>query len=167
MAAGSTYTPIQSYTLVATQSSVTFNTGLSGYTDLYLVINAKNTTNGSACKYQLNGDTGSNYSTTWMEGNGSSATSGRASNDTSAFLYYNGNANTYNWSQVNASFENASNTTTYKTCVARFGNQAQTGAYVSTWRGSGTPAITSIKLNAITQDFQIGSTFTLYGITAA
>lgn len=162
----STFTPIQSYTLTGTQSSVTFNTGLSGYTDLYLVINAKNTTNGSACKYQLNGDTNSNYSTNWIEGT-SSATSGRALNDTSAFLYYNGGANTNNWSQVSAHFQNYSNASTYKSCLARFGNQAQTGSYASLWRGSGTPAITSITLLAITQNFQIDSTFTLYGIKAA
>lgn len=162
----STYTPIQSYTLTSTQSSVTFNTGLSGYTDLYLVINAKNTTNGAACKYQLNGDSSSNYSTTWMEGSGSTPSSGRATSDTSAFVYYNGGAFTNNWSTANVTFFNYSNSSTYKTVLSRFGNIAQTGAYVSLWRK--TPeAVTSITLNAITENFQIGSTFSLYGIKAA
>ena len=160
----STYTPIATTTLGSAQSSVTFSS-ISGYTDIYLVINANNTTNGSSCKYQLNGDTGSNYSTTWLEGNGSAASSGRASNDTAGFLYYNGNASVYNWSTVNAHFQNYSNATTYKSVLARYGNQAQTGSYVSLWRS--TAAVTSITLNAITQNFQTGSTFTLYGILAA
>lgn len=160
-----TYEPIASVTLTTATAAYTFSTIPATYTDLYLVINAKNTTNGAACKYQLNGDTGSNYSTTWMEGSGSTPSSGRASSDTSAFLYYNGGAVTNNWSTVNAHFQSYLNTTTYKTAIARFGNIAQTGAYASLWRN--TSAITSITLNAITENFQIGSTFTLYGIKAA
>ena len=160
----STYVPIATTTLGSAQSSVTFSS-FSGYTDLIIVINAKNTTNGSACKIQFNSDSGSNYSTTWLEGNGSAASSGRASNDTASFIYYNGNASTYNWSTANVHIQNYSNSTTYKTAISRFGNQAQTGAYVDLWRS--TAAITSIALNAITENFQSGSTFTLYGIKAA
>lgn len=164
MAAGSTYTPIATTTLGSAQSSVSFSS-FSGYTDLFLVINANNTVNGSNCKIQFNGDTGTNYSTTWLEGDGTSASSGRESTATSSFIYYNGNASTYNWSTANVSIQNYSNATTYKTAISRFGNQAQTGAYVDLWRS--TSAITSIALNAITQNFQAGSTFTLYGILSA
>lgn len=165
MAAGSTYTPIATTTLGSAAASYTFSSISGSYTDLVLVINAINTVNGSSCKIQFNGDTGTNYSTTWLEGNGTSASSGRESTATSAFIYYNGNASVYNSSTANVIIQNYSNATTYKTAISRFGNQAQTGAYIDLWRS--TSAITSIALNAITQNFQAGSTFTLYGIAAA
>jgi hypothetical protein len=164
--AGGTYVPITNVTLTTTSSSVTLNL-FSGYTDLKLIINAKNTTNGANCKYQFNGDTGSNYSTTWLEGSSTTTSSGRDSNATSGFLYYNGGANTNNWSTVVAYFQNYSNSSTYKTVIARFGNIAQTGFYISTWRTATNAAVTSITLNALTENFQIGSTFALYGIKAA
>lgn len=160
----STYVPIATTTLGSAQSSVSFNS-FSGYTDLYIVVNARNTTNGAACKIQFNGDTGSNYSTTWLEGNSGGAVSGRASNDTAGFVYYNGGAFTNNWSTANVNIQNYSNSTTNKTVITRFGNIAQTGAYVNLWRN--TAAITSITLVAITENFQSGSTFTIYGIKAA
>ena len=76
MPAGSTYTPIATTTLGSAQSSVTFNS-FSGYTDLIVVFNGGNTASGQSIYLQFNGDTGTNYSTADLWGNGSSATSGR------------------------------------------------------------------------------------------
>lgn len=164
--ATNTYVALATQTLTTSAASVLFSSISGAYTDLQIVINANNTTNGSNCKIQFNGDggVGSLYSTTWLEGTGS-ASSGRESGATSSFIYYNANASTYPWSTANVSIQNYSNATTYKTSITRFGNQAQTGAYVGLWRN--TNAITSITLNAITQNFQSGSTFSLYGIAAS
>lgn len=161
-----TYVALATQTVTGSPvSSITFSlSGISGYTDLVLVANVKNTTNNANCKFQLNGDTGSNYSSTWLEGV-SVAQSGRESNATSAFLYYNGGAGGNNWTTVIANFQNYSNTTTNKTVITRFGNTHQVGAYANLWRN--TAAITSITLNAITENFQVGSTFSLYGIANA
>lgn len=165
MAAGNTYVALATQTLGTAAASVTFSSIPSTYTDLFIEVVGKNTTNGAACKIQFNGDTGSNYSTTWLEGNSGGASSGRNSNDTSGFVYYNGGANTNNWSTANVNIQNYNNSSVYKTVITRFGNIAQTGAYVNLWRS--TAAITSITLNAITENFQAGSTFNLYGIAAA
>jgi hypothetical protein len=64
--------------------------------------------------------------------------------------------------------QNYSNATTYKTVLSR-GGGANTGnlviAYVGTWRS--TAAITTIDLINDSGNFAAGSTFSLYGITAA
>jgi len=65
-------------------------------------------------------------------------------------------------------FMNYSNTTTYKTWLAREGNgtNGYVSALVGLWRN--TNAITQIKvLNTGSGNFATGSTFTLYGIKAA
>jgi hypothetical protein len=160
----STWTPISTQTLSSAAASVTFSGIPQTYTDLVLVIQGFNTTNAAAAKLQFNGDTGSNYSTTWLEGSGSGASSGRQSSDTSIFLYYNGGAATNGISNSIVNINNYSNATTNKTVLSKFGNIAQTGSYVGLWRN--TAAVTSIVVNAITQNFQSGSTFTLYGIKA-
>ena len=76
MAAGSTYTPIATQTLSSGQSSITFSSISSAYTDLVLIAAIKGT---STIYRQLtvNGDNGSNYSMTDLFGDGSSAGSGR------------------------------------------------------------------------------------------
>ena len=165
MAVNFTYVPIATTTLGSAAASYTFSSIPSTYTDLVLVSNVKNTINGANGKFQLNGDTGTNYSTTYLEGIGGGASTGRLSNDTAGFIYYNSGAATYNWNTSVTNFLNYSNSSTYKTVLTRFSNQGQVGSYVNLWRS--TAAITSITLNALTENFQTGSTFTLYGIASA
>jgi hypothetical protein len=166
MAAGSTYTPIATTTLGSTQSSVTFNS-FSGYTDLVLVTKGKTSSGSNDAIVQFNGDTASNYSSTFLSGDKSSALSARSSNVTRAFL------DSYGWvtsSEFNLSIAhimNYSNTTTYKTMIARSNNAANgVDAVVSLWRS--TAAITSMTIFLSgSLSFATGSTFTLYGIAAA
>jgi hypothetical protein len=162
MAAGSTYTPISTQTLGSAQSSVTFNS-FSGYTDLRIIMNvtASSLVNG---RMQFNADTGSNYSTTVLYGNGSSAASTRQSNQASIWL---DNTNTgTNWCVTTIDIMNYSNSTTYKTALVR-GNDAasQVDAHVGLWRN--TAAITSITLLPSSGTYSTGSMFTIYGIAAA
>lgn len=166
MAAGSTYTPIATNTLGSTASTVTFSSISGSYTDLVLVVNATVTSSGYDLGIQLNGDTGTNYSTTYLYGSGSAAGSARVSNQSRALATYYGGIGTVQGNQI-VQFLNYSNSTTYKTVISR-ANRADSGtdATVSLWRN--TSAITSIVLNAQSGGtFAIGSTFTLYGIAAA
>lgn len=156
-----TYEPISTTTLGSTASSVTFSSIPGTYTDLVLV--TSNTSSGGLGGVyldQINGDTGTNYSHTKIYGTGSVAGSDRNTSDTSV------NIGLSNSTQCNNIFHfmNYSNTTTYKTVLAR-GNSAsgQTRASVTLWRN--TAAITSFKISGVT--FDVGSTFTLYGIKAA
>jgi hypothetical protein len=155
----STYTPIASQTLSTSAPSVTFSSIPQGYTDLVLVFNGT-ITSASLYRCQLNGDTGSNYSRTQLQGDGSSASAGNAANISTMQLGYIG---TTAQSNVITQFMNYSNSTTNKTVLSRNNNAAdQVGAWVNLWRN--TSAITSIVLSQASGDFASGSTFTLYGI---
>ncbi|NBR25162.1 MAG: hypothetical protein EBU08_15585, partial [Micrococcales bacterium] len=158
----STYTPIASQTLSSAAASVTFSSIPQGYTDLVLVANVQNTANdGDEVAFQLNSDTTSNYSRTRIYGNGTTASSGRASSQTKGALAIN---STSMYSTVIANFQNYSNSTTYKTVISR-GSSASNfvSAYVSLWRS--TSAITQITILPDSgTTFVTGSTFSIYGI---
>ena len=168
----STYTPIATTTLGSGQFSVTFNS-LGSYTDLLLVANYGITNNGYTLGYRINSDTGTNYSWTYVRGNGTSALSYRKSGMTLASVADEVKNDNYNTAIIN--FQNYGNSTTYKTSIARTGNAGlSTAATVSLWRS--TSAITSITLAECadggtgtfsTGNLTAGSTFTLYGIKAA
>ena len=162
----STLTPIATNTLASSSSTVTFSNIPQGYTDLVIVTNASG--NDGAICIRINSDTGTNYSSTQIRGNGTSATSNRASNGTyiggtSNFSVTAGTLQTAVWN-----IQNYSNTTTYKTVIFRDGMASHiTGATVGLWRS--TAAITSLTLSPEfgAQVFYIGSTFTIYGVKAA
>ena len=161
MPAGATYNCIATTTLGSSQSSVTFSSISSTYTDLVLIISTK-TSAGNAMTYQLNTDsTASNYSQTAVGGDGASAFTFRQSLNTL------GAANSSGFNMYKFNFQNYSNTTTFKTVLASGGQaSADTRAAVSLWRN--TSAINQIILAMYSgETFQSGSTFTLYGIAAA
>ena len=166
--ATNTYVALKTTTVTTAVPSVTLDlTGITGYTDLVLVSNAILASGGQAnlwCRF--NGDTGgtTNYSTTYLAGNGSTATSSR---DTSAAEGWCGRVSSTNWTVSTAHFQNYSNSTTYKTSISR-GNDVSglVIAFASLWRQ--TTAISSITLtNSSAVNFSVGSTFTVYGIANA
>jgi hypothetical protein len=163
MAAGSTYTPIATTTLGSNTASVSFSS-FSGYTDLILVMNCKLVSGSQTGMLRFNSDSGANYSFTYLQGNGSSALSGRATGTTFAIAGFFDNAN-YTISTTH--IMNYANSTTYKTTLDRRGPVSTiAGADVSLW--SNTAAITSLSIAPENGDtWASGSTFTLYGIQAA
>jgi hypothetical protein len=171
MAAGSTYTPIATTTLGSSVASYEFTSISGSYTDLILVCNFASTTSGSTTKFQVNSDTGSNYSTTQLEGNGSAASSSRYSSQTSGRFVTGAAGTTLGETMATVHFQNYSNTTTYKTVIGRSGRASASPSFpnvdttVNLWRS--TSAITSLKIFLDTGNLLSGSTFTLYGIQAA
>ena len=171
MAAGSTYTPVATTTLGnSTTASYTFSSIPSTYTDLVLIGAGQLTVNGEGLGVQFNGDTGTNYSFTYLSGSGSAAASGRQT--ARAYATSNWNTGFSNSTENNTifHFQNYANSTTYKTVLARSNNAAGssnpgTETVVSLWRN--TAAITSILVKANTGFFTTGFTWTLYGIQAA
>jgi hypothetical protein len=166
MPAGSTYTPIATTTLGSSATSYTFSSIAGTYTDLYLVAFVKTDDSSRAFTFQVNGDTGSNYSWTNLIGNGSAASSGRGSSSTNINLSagaqtgYDSNGGLYLMN-----FQNYSNTTTNKTVVVRNAYAAGfASATVGLWRS--TSAITSITMTS-GANMLAGCTFTLYGIASA
>jgi hypothetical protein len=160
-----TYEPIATTTLGSTAASYTFSSIPATYTDLILVAVSANNSAATNFTIQINGDTASNYSRTFLNGNGTSATSGRNSTESRIFFGDVGDPTIPSVNTIH--FMNYSNATTFKTVVGRYGEtNIQTGAVVGLWRK--TPeAITSITLNSASNFFAIGSTFSLYGIKAA
>lgn len=158
-----TYEPIATTTLSSAASSVTFSSIASTYTDLVIVISGSQSGgSGDFIGLQYNSDTASNYSNTYVLGNGTAASSGRAANNT------NSRFGAFYSDQCNAivSIQNYANATTYKTALGRSNSAGNnTIAMVNLWRS--TAAITSVKVLIETNNFATGSTFTLYGIKAA
>ena len=160
-----TYTPIATHTTTtSTGTSYTFSSIPSTYTDLVLVCNVKASTANSSIVARFNGSSASNYSETQLYGDGSTVISQRFSSQTEAYLTFSG-FSTANFSPVITNIMNYSNTTRNKTFVSRGG---YAGGYtdISTGLWRSTDAITSITLYAGNY-FDIGCTFTLYGILAA
>jgi hypothetical protein len=163
----STYTPIATTTLGSAQATVNFNTISATYTDLVLVISTAATAGNPDIVLQFNSDTGTNYSVTSLSGNGTSATSTRASNQSSIKIDQTATLDgTLGNSVYIVNVMNYSNATTNKTVVNR-SNRAGSGvdASVGLWRS--TSAITAIDIKTSSSTFITGSTFTLYGIKAA
>ena len=165
-----TYEPIATTTL-GSADTVTFSSISSTYTDLVLVCLARGSYADplGIVKLRFNGDSGSNYSSTKVYGDGSSAGSGRSSNQTAIEAEYivgsTGASNSFGLAIFQ--FSNYSNATTYKSILHRCNNAASfVSAGVHTWRS--TSAISSIAITeSLGTNFAAGSTFTLYGVKAA
>jgi hypothetical protein len=170
MAASATYVPIATQTASGSVSSLTFSSIPSTYTDLVLILGSLDMPAGSAPWIQFNGDTGNNYSVTVLEGSGSSATSNRRSNFSRILAGYNVSASGSSQNQnLIWNIQNYSNSSTYKTVIGRWNSPVATypgtNANVGLWRN--TAAITSFTIGNDLGNFTAGSTFTLFGISAA
>ena len=163
MTAGSTYTPIATTTISSDVSTITFSSIVGTYTDLILQGAINLSTSGGQIRFYFNGSTATNYSSTNLRGTGSAAQSGRTSNDGTIIVSYTDPSSMNSFS---LNVMNYANTTTYKTTLARNGNQNYAvEAGVGLWRS--TSAITSITLTCGDGKFSTGTTLTLYGIAAA
>jgi len=167
--ATNTYVALDLKTVTSAVSSVTFTSIPSTYTDLVLVCNVigVGANTDENCSIQVNGDTASNYSMTRLRGNGTAASSDRDTSATSAIagIITVKTADDGTRSNVVVNFQNYSNATTYKTWLSRSNSAAyNVQAMANLWRS--TSAINSIKFQINSNNFAVGSTFSLYGIKA-
>ena len=161
-----TYEKIATTTVSTPTLNVTFSSISSAYTDLVLVCGYSRSGGGNNISLRLNGDT-SNYSETYIEGDGSSAYSGRNSNDSNMRIAFIAGGTATAQSTLIVNFMNYSNTTTYKTVLSRYSESTSVaGSAVGLWRS--TSAINSIEIGrSATVNWTTGSVLTLYGIKAA
>jgi hypothetical protein len=161
-----TYEKIQTQTLSSAQSSITFTSIPNTYTDLVIIcaLKSSSTTYNSIT---FNNDTNTNYSRVGLSGNGSSMTtelrSSRNQFEPEMGGSEIGNDNNY---VGKIQVMNYSNSTTYKTTIART-NDATSGvdAVIGVWRStSPITTITFTTSNAAT--YSVGSIITIYGIKA-
>jgi hypothetical protein len=181
-----TYVVLDTRTLSTSTPSVTFSSIPQTYTDLVLVINARTDRNDQSnrptdlIKVTYNGSNASNYSDTILGNNSTNSPfSYRESNQgfmaVGAVPGAQSNAGEFGTNIFHV--QSYSNTTTYKTLLARGGNPTSVGsgnyymgAATGLWRGatgSSKEAITSITLAPyVGSNFVSGSTFSIYGIRA-
>ncbi len=157
-----TYTLIASATFGGSSAETTFSSIPQTYTDLVLVVNAG--ASAGDMYIQFSGDTGNNYSHTWVEGRASGAVSSRFTNRSAFNLMYEG----FTTGSINVvgifNVMDYANTTTYKTAIWREGSVATSvEGHAGLWRSTG--AVTSLRLSA-GGNFVAGSTAKLYGIEA-
>jgi len=165
----STYTTIASQTLGSAVASVTFSSIPQGYTDLIIVVGSATFSANSSLYVQYNGDTGANYSSTRLTGNGSSAASYGITSSNGANIGGGDGLSSSVMQTCIVQLQNYSNSTTYKTALARWSrSDAEVAATVSMWRN--TNAITSIEVyggyanGTKNSNMQSGTTISIYGI---
>jgi hypothetical protein len=169
MPAANTYEPIATNTLGSAANSVTFSSISQAYTDLILVCTGKNSTGYDGIDIRVgNGslDTGSNYSITAVNGNGSADQTFQANNQTSLT---NMGITSSTKEQISIyNFMDYSNTTTYKTVLGRSNViDFRIAAIVGLWRSTSAINTISLRSDNASYNFTTGSTFTLWGIKAA
>ena len=165
MPASATYEPIATATASGSTDTITFSSIPQTYTDLVLINNAASSSGSAYIYARYNSDSGSNYSRTELVGNGSTASSGRNSSENYGWFGGTSLSTSFDYNSI-VNIMNYSNTTTNKTILIRANRASeQTAAVVSLWRS--TSAITSMTVTLNGVNFASGSTFTLYGISAA
>ena len=149
-------------------SFITFNNIPNTYTHLQVRIMSLASYNGNqSLSATYNSDTGSNYSSHWLTGNGSAASAGTTTNDN---IQYYGFGLWPNEPVVSViDILDYANTNKYKTmrCLTGLDRNGSGHVYLFTGSWRNTNAITSIKIAANSGNFNQYSSFSLYGIKAA
>ena len=160
-----TYEPIATTTLGSAASSITFSSIPSTYTDLRLIVTG---TPAAASRGSLvfNGDTATNYSRTTLNGDGTTATSSRATSAAYILLGLTDSAAIQFWQSDIFSYAGSTNKTVLGIVSSDNNGSGFTTSQVGLWRS--TSAITSVTFKTYDgANFNAGTTATLYGIKAA
>lgn len=157
---------INSVVLTANASEITFSNIPQNYQDLTIVTSADTDYTFASTQsifIRLNGDSASNYSATWLLGNGSAASSSRNSNNSSG-IYIGEVSATLNYvTPLTVNIFSYSNTNTFKTAIS---DSSVASAWITTqvglWRSA--TAISSVSLYASGYNFTAGTNATLWGV---
>ena len=161
-----TYEPIASTTLGSDTSFIEFMSIPGTFTDLYAVGSFSLST-GTAVSCYVN-SVSTTCSNTYLMGDGSSASSARATGLASLKIAYMNSANTIGDFQVH--FMSYANTNVYKTTLSAWNSTSATsfpnmGRFVNL--SQTTSAITSLKFYSESGNFKAGTVIGLYGLKAA
>jgi len=164
-----TYEPIATTTLGSAAATITFSSISSAYTDLRVVLQfAPSNIDRAICTF--NSDTGTNYSTTVLRADGTTAASVDSTNSNYIQPNINSNAGTANELQLVIMDIFSYAGSTFKTVLSNVSADRNGAGWVTRsvnlWRS--TSAINRIDLALInSNNFNTGTTATLYGILAA
>ena len=154
-------------TLTSAQPSVIFsNIPSTGYSYLRLVVSKKLTAQANSY-IRFNGDTAGNYYSVGMGFNWQPVTGSFTANADTAIADHWGYGSTPDGSTSYIDIFNYAATGVPKTSLVRFNGMTTDGQWgmdLMAARWSGSSAITSITISLSTGQFDIGSTFSLYGV---
>ena len=162
-----TYEKIATTTLSSAATDITFSSISSAYTDLRLVFVGVGSSAGDIPAIRFNSDTATNYSRTYLTGNGTAASSNRTTSSNRIACGDAGDSTTIpSFNTVDIFSYTGS---TYKTALIE-SSEDQNGSgkvtrTVGLWRS--TSAITSITVFNPSYNLGAGYTATLYGILKA
>ncbi len=164
-----TYEKIQSTTLGSATSAINFTSIPATYTDLRLVLVATTTVSGRNLYLRFNSDSASNYSSTYLLGNGTAASSGRTTSADQISVTDGTVAISSTTPHLFAidvfSYAGSTNKTALISTSQDRNGTGSVANVVGLWRS--TSAITSVNLSTSTDDFKIGTIATIYGILKA
>jgi hypothetical protein len=159
-----TYTPLATITLTSTDSEIVFASIPATYRDLIVVANAAGT-GSQAVKMKLNGATsGYSFVTMWGTGSGSGQSAAYGSEAAANAGFGASIGTSLDWNLV-AQIMDYSATDKHKTILMR-ANRASTATEASASRYASNNAVNSVSLYIVSNNFAIGSTFSLYGVIA-
>lgn len=163
-----TYTAISTITLTSTDSEIVFSSIPATYRDLIVVASGRSSAAGAADNLgcYFNG-TASNCSTVRMYGTGSTTGSNVSPNNTRISQITIPAASAAYFGVVTIQIMDYSATDKHKSVLVR-SNTAGDQVHAAAGRWASNDAITSVTLDlyATSANFAIGSTFSLYGISA-
>lgn len=158
------YVKIAETTLSSAASAITFSSIPNTYTDLVLVT-ALQYTAGGGTLVRFNSDSGTNYSYTYIYGDGTSAASGRGVDRTSIVVDLASGFSTTNFGMFTMNIFNYTGSTNKTVLIENSNDKNGSGTVersVRLWRNAS--AINTISITHSASTFAIGTTVALYGI---
>jgi hypothetical protein len=151
-----TYTQINSVTLAAASSSVSFDSIPQNFRDLIIVSTSRTAiTSSGYANLRFNSDSGNNYSELWIQPGGAGSFSSGAD-----FGYFG------SFSQNVIQIFDYSSTDKHKIILHRPDTIAVDLLQMRVGRWASNSAVSTIRLGTSAGNYATGSTFTLYGIEA-
>jgi hypothetical protein len=163
-----TYEPIATTTLGSAAATIDFTSINSSYTDLKVVIVGNTVSAAATIGLRINSDSSSNYTGTYLGGDGSTTYSAERTSSAQLYLGYYNTFGTTIPTMLSLDFFSYAGST-FKTFLINWAND-QNGAGYSTrgvglWRS--TSAINTLSFFPASNNFAAGTTATLYGIKNA
>jgi hypothetical protein len=161
----SAFTPLANTTLASAVTSITFSSISSSYRDLFLVLKLVGGT-GSQPLIKVNNDAGTNYNGTLVRANGTTilGTNINAYNYGATLSLYASNSGS-NDLFYDVWMPDYATTDKHKTLLIR-ANGAGSGVEMNVSKWNSTTAVTSLVIYFTSGNFGIGTTATLYGVSA-
>lgn len=164
-----TYEPIATQTLASAAASITFSSIPATYTDLKMIFVGLGTTAGTGVTLTFNSDTGANYSSVYLQGNGTDAASATNSGNAAITVAsVNTTLRTANQLLLEINFFSYTGATNKTLLSLASGNNDTNGGTLSVvglWRN--TAVINTITIASSSSTFAANATATLYGIKNA